>query len=246
MMTESTSFERSGFAVVLPAGGLGRRVGGEQPKQLLPLMGKLVYRYSLETFLRLDEIREVVLVVPADWESSFREQLQMEGELKESWKEKLKIVVGAKDRWQSVKNGVEALSSDIEFVLIHDVARPLLSETIIREVLKTVSGKGSCIVARSVADTVKRVQDGKIKETIPRDEIWLAQTPQAVKISLLQEFYEKMNSAPLDFLPTDEASILEHFQEPVFVVPGDYLNDKITTAEDFTRFENYLKFHSNA
>ncbi|MDR1760375.1 MAG: 2-C-methyl-D-erythritol 4-phosphate cytidylyltransferase [Fibrobacter sp.] len=234
------------YAVVLPAGGLGKRVGGEFPKQLQPLMGRPMYTYSLEMFLRIDEIQEVVLAVPADWESVFREQLLAPEALKPEWAKKLKITLGAEERWLSVRKGVEALSSDAEYVLVHDVARPLLSEAITREVMHTVAGRGACIAALSVVDTVKIVREGKIMQTIPREDVWLAQTPQAAKVAVLKELYAKMDAAPLDFLPTDEASILEHFKESVFVVPGDFLNDKITTLEDFTRFENFLKFKTQA
>ncbi len=234
------------YAVVLPAGGLGKRMGGEFPKQLRPLVGKPMYRYSLEMFLRIEEIQEVILVVPADWESVFNEQLLAPDALKAEWAKKLKIVQGAEERWLSVRKGVEALSSGAEYVLVHDVARPLLSEAITREVMRMAASRGACIAARPVMDTVKIVREEKIAQTIPREEVWLAQTPQAAKVSLLKELYAKMDAAPLDFLPTDEASILEHFKENVFIVSGNYLNEKITTAEDFTRFENYLKFHAEA
>ena len=99
------------FAVVLPAGGLGKRMGTSIPKQLLDLGGKPVYRYSLETFASLPQITEVVLAIPADWQSHFEKDLQ-----DFSFAQKLKIVVGGKERWQSVQNGIAALSPEVEFV----------------------------------------------------------------------------------------------------------------------------------
>lgn len=223
------------FAAVLPAGGLGKRMGGPLPKQLLPLHGKPVYRYSLETFLRLPEIAEVVLAVPADWESRFREELAPGCGIPEAELAKLKIVIGGADRWQSVRNGVNALECS-EFVLIHDVARPFLSEALVRDIFRTLESQGACLVAKPCADTVKVVENGIVRETLDRNKIWLAQTPQACRVDLLKSLYTKMDAHPLDFTPTDEASILEHFQIPVFVVRGSAENDKLTTPEDFARF----------
>ena len=126
------------FAVVLPAGGLGKRMGGNLPKQLMELGGKPVYRYCLETFLQMDEIAEVVMAVPADWKSHFEkdlfeENVDTDGNVKQGTalssglRRKLKIVEGGAERWQSVQNGVNALESDAEYVLVHDVARPFIS-----------------------------------------------------------------------------------------------------------------------
>lgn len=224
------------FAAVLPAGGLGKRMGGPLPKQLLPLRGKPVYRYSLETFLRLPEIAEVVLAVPADWKSRFLEELAPGCGIPDDELLKLRIVTGGADRWQSVRNGVNALAHS-DFVLIHDVARPFLSEALVREVFRTLESRGACLVAKPCADTVKVVEEnGTVRETLDRNGIWLAQTPQACRVDLLKSLYMKMDAHPLDFTPTDEASILEHFQIPVSIVRGSAENDKITTPEDFARF----------
>ena len=118
------------FAAVLPAGGIGKRMGGTIPKQLMELKGKPVYFYSLMTFLAMEEIAEVVLVVPADWKDYFEGQIYSNGK-SDLDVSKLKIVTGGAERWQSVRNGVEALSSRAEYVLVHDVARPFISKEII-------------------------------------------------------------------------------------------------------------------
>jgi len=224
------------FAAVLPAGGLGKRMGGSIPKQLLPLRGKSVYRHSLETFLNIPEIVEVVLVVPEDWKSHFQEELVFGCGIAENLLQKIRIVVGGKERWESVRHGVNALSGDISYVLVHDVARPFLSETLVREVFVTLQTKGACLVARPVADTVKVVENGAVTETLDRSKIWLAQTPQSCLVRVLKELYAQIDKAPLGFVPTDEASILEHFNVPVYVVKGEPNNDKLTTPEDLARF----------
>ncbi|MBR6316930.1 MAG: 2-C-methyl-D-erythritol 4-phosphate cytidylyltransferase [Fibrobacter sp.] len=220
------------FAAVLPAGGLGKRMGGNIPKQLMLLGGKPVYRYCLETFLNMDEIAEVVTAVPADWKDHFEKDFSHP---------KLKIVVGGAERWQSVENGVNALTSNAEYVLVHDVARPFISEEIIRDVCETLITKGSCLVAKPAVDTIKIAKDGKVETTIDRNTVWLAQTPQAASIALLKKLYARIAAEPLNFTPTDEASILEYFGENVYIVKGNAANDKLTTPEDFEIFAKRTK-----
>ena len=223
------------FAAVLPAGGLGKRMGGNIPKQLMVLGGKPVYRYSLETFLSMDEIAEVVMAVPADWKNHFEKEIFSDN-ASEEIRTKMKIVVGGAERWQSVENGVNALTSDAEFVLVHDVARPFISKEIILDVCKTLVEKGSCLVAKPAVDTIKIAKDGRVQQTIDRNTVWMAQTPQAASIALLKKLYGRIAAEPLDFTPTDEASILEYFGERVYIVKGNTLNDKLTTPEDFEIF----------
>jgi 2-C-methyl-D-erythritol 4-phosphate cytidylyltransferase len=231
------------FTAVLPAGGLGKRMGGTIPKQLMQLGGKPVYQYSLETFLKMDEIAEVVMAVPADWKDYFEKEIDTwiaSSENTEKFRTKLKIVVGGAERWQSVENGVNALTSSAEYVLVHDVARPFVSEKIIRDVCETLINKGSCLVAKPAIDTVKIASNGRVENTIDRNKVWLAQTPQAARIDLLKQLYSRIAKEPLDFTPTDEASILEFFGEPVYIVKGESANDKLTTPEDFAVFASRI------
>jgi len=223
------------FAAVLPAGGLGKRMGGNIPKQLMVLGGKPVYRYSLETFLSMDEIAEVVMAVPADWKDHFEKEIFSDN-ASEEIRAKMKIVVGGAERWQSVENGVNALTSNAEFVLVHDVARPFISKEIILDVCKTLVEKGSCLVAKPAVDTIKIAKDGCVQQTIDRNTVWMAQTPQAASVALLKKLYGRIAAEPLNFTPTDEASILEYFGESVYIVKGNNLNDKLTTPEDFEIF----------
>ena len=223
------------FAAVLPAGGLGKRMGGNIPKQLMVLGGKPVYRYSLETFLSMDEIAEVVMAVPADWKDHFEKEIFCDN-ASELIRTKMKIVVGGAERWQSVENGVKALTSNAEFVLVHDVARPFISKEIIRDVCETLVTKGSCLVAKPAVDTIKIAKDGCVQQTIDRNTVWMAQTPQAASVALLKKLYGRIAAEPLNFTPTDEASILEYFGESVYIVKGNNPNDKLTTPEDFEIF----------
>jgi 2-C-methyl-D-erythritol 4-phosphate cytidylyltransferase len=204
------------------------------------LKGKPVYFYCLETFLNMDEISQVVLAVPADWKSHFEKDILENSGWPAEMLNKLTIVVGGSERWQSVRNGVNALSGQAEYVLVHDVARPFVSKEIIANVCKTLVEKGSCLVAKPDVDTIKVAEDGKVEKTIDRKKVWLAQTPQAASVSLLKSLYGRIDREPLDFTPTDEASILEFFGENVYIVQGNAMNDKLTTPEDFEIFSARL------
>lgn len=210
-----------GIGAVITAGGLSKRMGGEIPKQLLKLRGKAMWRHSAETFLNNREIKAVVLTVPEEWKSYFVEEAK---DLS------LIVAVGGKERWLSVKNGIEALPDNISHVMVHDAARPFVSDDIINSVAKVLE-KNCCMVAKPVFDTVKITENGFVKNTLDRKIVWLAQTPQAAPVRLLNELYRKMKDFP-DFCPTDEASIFERFGIPVKIVEGNAKNDKITTKED--------------
>ena len=228
------------FAAVLPAGGIGKRMGGAIPKQLMLLKGRPVYFYCLETFLNMDEISQVVLAVPADWKSHFEKDIFENSGWPAEILNKLTIVVGGSERWQSVRNGVNALDSQAEYVLVHDVARPFVSKEIVQEVCRTLVEKGSCLVAKPAIDTIKIAEDGRVEKTIDRKKVWMAQTPQAASIALLKKLYDRIDKEPLNFTPTDEASILEFFGEQVYIVQGNAMNDKLTTPEDFEIFSARL------
>lgn len=209
------------IGAVITAGGLGKRVGGSLPKQLVKLRGKAMWKYSVETFLKCNDIKAIVLTVPEDWQSYFVE---------EATDLPLIVAIGGKERWQSVKNGIEALPQGITHVMVHDAARPFISEKIINEVAIALES-ACCMVAKPVFDTVKIVENGFVKNTLDRKNVWLAQTPQAAPVALLKQLYQKIESTP-DFCPTDEASILEKFGIPVKIIEGNKQNDKVTTAED--------------
>ncbi|MDR0515720.1 MAG: 2-C-methyl-D-erythritol 4-phosphate cytidylyltransferase [Fibromonadaceae bacterium] len=213
------------IGAVITAGGLGKRIGGEVPKQLIKLHGKAVWRHSAETFLKHEKIEAVVLTVPEDWQSYFAEEAR-----------DLSIIVaiGGNERWQSVRNGVNALPEGISHAMVHDAARPFISKDIISNVAKVLE-HSCCMVAKPVFDTVKIAENGFVKSTLDRSTLWLAQTPQAVPVALLKELYEKMEGIP-DFCPTDEASILEKFGIPIKIVEGHSKNNKITTKEDIANF----------
>jgi 2-C-methyl-D-erythritol 4-phosphate cytidylyltransferase len=212
------------IGAVITAGGLGKRVGGEIPKQFVKLHGKAMWRHSAEIFLNNKKIKVVVLTVPEGWQSYF---------IKEAEGLPLIVAVGGKERWQSVKNGVDALPENISHVMVHDAARPFVSDEIINSVVASIE-TDCCMVAKPVFDTVKIVENGYVKSTLDRKAVWLAQTPQATPVALLKELYKRMEKFP-DFCPADEASIFERFNIPVKIIEGNARNDKITTMDDLER-----------
>jgi 2-C-methyl-D-erythritol 4-phosphate cytidylyltransferase len=209
------------IGAIITAGGLGKRALSEMPKQLVKLNGKAMWLHSAETFLNNKEIKAVVLTVPENWQSHF---------IEEAKNLSITVAIGGKERWQSVKNGIEALPENISHVMVHDAARPFVSDEIINSVAASVE-TDCCVVAKPVFDTVKIVENGYVKNTLDRRTVWLAQTPQAASVAMLKELYKKMEKFP-DFCPTDEASIFEKFGIPVKIIEGNARTDKITTMDD--------------
>jgi 2-C-methyl-D-erythritol 4-phosphate cytidylyltransferase len=227
--------EFANVGVVLPAGGIGSRIGASTPKQLLKIGSKPIFFYSIRAFKKALPGAKIILVCAKELVSVYQKSLPDID---------VSFVAAGKERYQSVANGINVLSDNIEHVLIHDVARPFVSKTIILETLNTLKLKGSCIVAKSVNDTVKIVTDGIIRDTPSREEVYLAQTPQAFSKKTLQNAYKKIDF--LDFTPTDEASMLESLGEKIHIVAGDFYNSKITLASDLDLFrkifsESFLK-----
>jgi len=213
------------IGVVITAGGLGKRFGGKVPKQLVKLRGKAMWMHSAEAFLSNKKIKAIVLTVPENWQNYF---------IKEIKNLPIIVTLGGKERWQSVKNGIEALPKNITHVMVHDAARPFVSQKIITSVAEALIND-CCMVAKPVFDTVKIVESFYVRNTLDRRSVWLAQTPQAAPVDLLKKLYKKMEKFP-GFYPTDEASILEKFCIPIKIVEGNAMNDKITTKEELDKF----------
>ena len=213
-------------SAIIPVAGQGRRFGGKTPKQFLKIGSKSIIEITLQKFVSLDEINHGVIVVPENEidlsENIFR---NISG-----FDKKFKIIGGGKERQDSVYNGLENIPPDTDIVVVHDGVRPLVSSQLISKSIKSAVETGACIAALPVKDTIKRVENGIVKETIPRDQLWLVQTPQTFKYSILKEAHEKARK--IDYYSTDESSLVEWNQHPVYVIPGEFSNIKITTMAD--------------
>ncbi len=213
--------------VVIVAAGRGERLKSDIPKAFIQLLGKPLYKYSLEVFLNHPDIDEVVLVVPSEKVGGVP-------------KNRCQVVGGGATRQESVINGLAALSPKCESVLVHDAARPFVTDALIDRLLATLAEGKSGIVAWPVPDTLKRAKGDIILETVDRSHFWAAQTPQAFPVAILKEALQKAKEE--NFVGTDEASVVERLGLEVCLVLGDARNIKITTQYDLTLAQALLKY----
>lgn len=218
------------FGILLAAGS-GVRLGA--PKALLPLDGKPMLEYSLNTFQQAPGIHGIVVVC----RNEELEQIKILG--KSASISKLKAIVpGGKERQDSVQNGLSALPQNAEIVAVHDSARPLASVKLLESVLQTAFKKGAAVPSLPVQDTIKQVHDGRVEKTLHRQSLQTVQTPQAFRVDLLKKAL--MQATLNNFYGTDCASLVEQIGHPVYLVPGEPSNMKITTSSDLHLAEALL------
>ena len=210
-------------AAIVAAGGVGRRLSAGRPKQLLELGDRSILQRSVEALVRHPAVADVVVALPVELAQAPPGWLATSG---------ARIVAGGERRQDSVARAFRALVR-ADIVLVHDAARPFVSADTITRTIEAAAAHGAAIAAQPVRDTVKRVHaDGglrRIVETLPRDAIFLAQTPQAFRWHVLEDAV-RLGEAGHD--ATDEAALAEQAGHPVHVVEGPADNVKITTAED--------------
>ena len=207
---------------MLAAAGASSRFGGTAPKQFLNYRGRRLYLSALEPFSGL--VQEAVVVVPDGWVETVRM------EVSSITSASVVVVAGGESRQDSVERGLGAVSAGIEYVLVHDAARPFVSAELISRVIRGTSQNGACIPGLAPADTVKVVEGSRVLRTLPREGIRLVQTPQGFEIGLLAR---ALAAARADgFTGTDEASLIERLAVPVHVVEGDPENIKVTWRRD--------------
>ncbi|MCW5782320.1 MAG: 2-C-methyl-D-erythritol 4-phosphate cytidylyltransferase [Nitrospirales bacterium] len=212
---------------VVPAAGLGTRMGGNTPKQYLTIGNLPLLVYSLQVFQQLGEIGEVILSVPAaDREYCWRKIVQPFGLEKVT-----KVVAGGARRQDSVRNGLAAISGRPDGVLVHDGVRPFINQVMVRKVIDCAGKTGAAVVAMPIHDTVKRVDpSGIIQETLKREELWQIQTPQVFRYDWLVEAHQQAQDHQWDV--TDDAALIERMGYTVSVVEGSCFNIKVTKPDD--------------
>jgi 2-C-methyl-D-erythritol 4-phosphate cytidylyltransferase/2-C-methyl-D-erythritol 2,4-cyclodiphosphate synthase len=219
-------------SAIIAAGGRGSRFGGARPKQLETLAGLPILQRSVEAFLGCDLVSRVVVALPAELAVDPPSYLR-------ATNKPIQIVAGGERRQDSVERAFAAVASHADVVAIHDAARPLVSDAVIRRTIEAAAEHGAAIAAVRVRDTVKRGSDaGVILETLRRDEIFLAQTPQAFRVGILRDALALADDV------TDEASLAERAGHPVHLVEGDVRNLKITTPDDLAMAEHLLRTHA--
>jgi 2-C-methyl-D-erythritol 4-phosphate cytidylyltransferase len=216
--------------VVIVAGGSGSRVGGKELKQFRWVAGKPMLLHSLQTFMARADVVSVVCVLPA----------ALAGDpppwLFQCDVDRLMISIGGKTRQQSVQNGLDDLPDEANLVLIHDAARPFVTDAIIGRVTDAARRDGAAIAALPVADTLKEVgDDDRITRTVDRAKLWRAQTPQGFLRETIVRAHRDAALAKVD--ATDDAALCERIGVPVSVVLGSERAFKITDESDFARAE---------
>ena len=220
------------FAVIIPAAGQSSRFGDSRRKKpFIELKGRPVWVRAVEVFSNRDDVKQVLVVVSPEDMDFFKEKFQPNLAFMA-----VEIVPGGKQRADSVKNALARVKADIDFVAVHDAARPLIVKLWIDRVFAAAEQSGAAILATPISSTIKRVDNGHVVETVPRDKLWAAQTPQVFKRQLLLDAYARWDGSEA----TDEANLVERIGHPVTIVEGSPMNLKITTQEDFKMAEALL------
>jgi len=208
---------------LIPAGGVGSRLGRRTPKQFLRLGGRSIIVATVRHFLRHPRIAAVVVAAPAEHVARTRRLLGRG----------VTVVSGGQTRQESVRQALDAAPVGAELFIVHDAVRPFITRALIDDVLAAAAAEGAAIAALPIAETVKRVRDARVEQTIDRTGLWAVQTPQAFRADVLREAHDKARREGL--AGTDDAMLVERLGQRVRVVPGLVGNVKITTPEDLQR-----------
>lgn len=221
------------YTLIIPAAGQGKRMGAGKNKLFLQLDDAPIIVHTLRAFEKDEQCRQIILAINERERSYFEELLQTYHIQKN-----ILFVQGGNERQDSVYNALMHVR-EIEYVLVHDGARPFVTKKMIKDVLQMAKEKGASICAVPVKDTIKKVMHDTVVETVERSELRAVQTPQGFHVPTLLEAHESAKQA--DFLGTDDASLVERLSKEVAVVEGSYYNIKVTTPEDLVIAESFLR-----
>jgi len=223
---------RAHASAVVVAAGAGSRLGAGEPKALLEIGGRAMVSVAVGAVVSCTAIEEVVVAAPPGFEGAVAAAVAGLGSA-------IRVVPGGPTRQASVAAALAAVDPEAQIVVVHDAARPFASSGLFEAVVDTVaSGADAAIPLLQLTDTVKRVRNGEVVGTEPRDELGLAQTPQGARAGVLRNALEQAAVARVEF--TDDAALLEWAGATVRVVPGEAGNFKITTLLDLLRADELL------
>ena len=222
-------------AIVLAA-GKGNRMQSDIPKQFMELCGKPVIYYSLMAFEN-SPVTDIVLVTGEEYIEYCKNEIVKKYQL-----DKVKAVVcGGTERYWSVKKGLEA-AKGTDYVMIHDAARPCITQEMIERSIEKVKQVKACTVGVQAKDTIKIVdEEGYGIDTPPREKLWQIQTPQSFFYPMICEAYQKMEQSEVKNITDDTMIVERYLGRKTQVIQGDYANMKITTPEDLSMIEIFLK-----
>ena len=215
---------KSKIAAIITAGGSGKRFQSGTKKQFLEIAGRPLLFYTIDKFYLHPQIDNVLVSLPPDEFERSKELISKEFP-------EIEFIIGGKERQDSVYNALINCPADTDYVLIHDGVRPFISEQEISELIEKVQTQKAVIIVSGMKNTIKKVDEEKIIETIPRENLMNALTPQVFDFHLIKKYHQQAKAKNLYF--TDDAAILEHFGEPVFYLEGSSKNFKITELIDF-------------
>jgi 2-C-methyl-D-erythritol 4-phosphate cytidylyltransferase len=222
-------------AAVIVAAGKGTRMGPDVDKIFLEVAGRAVVAHTWQRFNDAACIGEIILVVRDGMQSAFTELAQESG-----FKKPHRIVIGGKERQDSVWNGLEALSPATQVVAIQDGARPCTSEALIEATISSARETGAAVAAMPVIDTIKESGDGRFAERTPdRSKLWAVQTPQTFRVEVIRRALAEVRRRGL--LVTDDTAACELINQPVRLVAGAAPNPKVTVPADLAYIELLLK-----
>jgi len=213
--------------LVVPAGGMGARIGTRTPKPFLRLGRTTILDLTLRRFQNPPLVHRIVVAVPSAHVAPARRLARPNRRPLPT------IVMGGPTRQESVWQAMQALEPDTAIVVVHDAVRPFVTRPLVMAVIAAAREHGAALCALPIAETVKRVRGGLVVETVDRTELWTVQTPQAFHHALLREAHEKARRDGV--VGTDDAMLVERLGHPVRVVPGLAENIKITTPADLRR-----------
>jgi 2-C-methyl-D-erythritol 4-phosphate cytidylyltransferase len=223
----------SKVAVILPAAGASSRYrDANYKKPFAPLAGRAVWLHSAEKFLAREDVGQVILVIAPEDREAFQQKFSANAAILG-----IDVVDGGAERYDSVTRALTRVKPELELICIHDAARPCLADEWITRVFEAAERTGAAILGVPVTNTLKRVgANQQIGETVSREGLWEAQTPQVFRRQLLLDAYAQRG----DFKATDDAQLVERLGRPVTIVQGSPINLKITTREDLRLAEKLL------
>lgn len=223
------------YTVLIPAAGSGKRMGAPQNKMLLPLLDIPIIVRTVEQFEADENCAAIYVATKRDEREIFSEILSFSSKLKE-------IVDGGDERQDSIYNMLQQMEEH-EWVMVHDGARPFISKSVLNALYESVQTNDAVICGVRPKDTLKRVNQDIVKDTVNRDEVIMVHTPQAFSYTLLKRAYEHAYAQNL--VVTDDSMMVEALGERVHVVESDYNNIKITTQDDMLTGERILLGRDN-
>ncbi len=222
-------------SLIIPAAGTGSRMKTEKNKQYLELGDKPVLAHTIECFHGIPEIVEIIVV------AALKEVEYCTNEVtkKYGFKKVKKVISGGSTRQESVYKGLQETSPEVDYVIIHDGARPFIKKELIRDFIQNLSNEAALVMGVPEKNTIKKIKDSFIINTIPREDVWEIQTPQGFRREIITQAFKEAEGKYHLF--TDDSSMVEKINVPVKIFRGDYLNIKITAFEDYKLGEKILE-----